>query len=81
MDMTLQSMVKVKNSLSVTLLIIQIPLWCIDEMCFNLAQQLRMMCRLKQRFQIADMTLLSLVKVTHTKNLSMAQNANSSYIF
>ena len=51
---------------TVTLLIIQTPLWCIDGMCSNLAQQLRMMCRLKQRFQIADLTLWSMVKVTNT---------------
>ena len=40
-----------------TLLIIQIPLWCIYGMCSYLEQLLRMMCRLKRRFQIADMTL------------------------
>ena len=51
---------------TVTMLIIQTPLWCIDEMCSYLAQQLRMMYRLKRmmyrlkrRSQIADMTLWS----------------------
>ena len=48
--MTLKSMVKVKYSLkTVTLLIIQTPLWCIDGLCSYLAQQLRMMCLLKQK--------------------------------
>ena len=40
-----------------------------------------MVCSIKQRLQIADMTLWSKVKVTHTKNLSMAKNANTSFIF
>ena len=68
--MTLKSRVKVKYSYkSVTLLIIQTPLWCIDGMCSYLSQQLHMMCKLKQRFQIADLTFSSNVKVTHTKTL------------
>ena len=78
MDMTLKSRVseygydlEIKGQSqiflkTVKLLIIQTPLWCIDGMCSNLAQQLCMMCRLKQRFQVADMTLWSMVKVTHT---------------
>ena len=51
---------------TVTLLIIQTPLWCIDGMCSYLAQQLHLMCRLKCMFQIVDMTLWSKVKVTKT---------------
>ena len=51
---------------TVTLLIVQTPLRCINGMCSYLAQQLRLMCRLKRWFQIADMTLWSKVKITHT---------------
>ena len=51
---------------TVTLLIIQTPLWCIDGMCSYLAQQLHLMCRLKSDLQIVDMTLRSKVKVTNT---------------
>ena len=51
---------------TVTLLIIQTSLWGIDGMCSYLAKQVRMMCRLKRRFQIDDMTLWSKIKDTHT---------------
>ena len=51
---------------TVTLLKVQTPLWYIHGMCSYLAKQLRLMCILKRRFQIADMTLWSKVKVTHT---------------
>ena len=40
-----------------------------------------MVCRIKQRFQKADMTLWSKVKVTNTQNLSIASNVNTSFIF
>ena len=50
---------------TVKLPIIQTPLWCIDRMCSYLALPLRMICLIKQRFQIADMTLWSKVNVTH----------------
>ena len=51
---------------TVTLLIIQTPLWCIDGMCSYSAHQLHLMCRLKCILQIVDMTLGSKVKVTNT---------------
>ena len=51
---------------TVTLLIIQTSLWGIDGKCSYLAKQVRMMCRLKRRFQIDDMTLWSKIKDTHT---------------
>ena len=51
---------------TVMLPIIQTPFWCIHGMCSYLAQQLRMMCRFKRMFQIADMTLWSKVKDTQT---------------
>ena len=39
------------------------------------------MCKLQLRFQITDMTLESKVKVTYTLNLSMAHNAEFSFVF
>ena len=62
------------------MLIIQTPLWCIDGMCSYLAQQLRMMCRLKQRFQIADMTLCQRSRTNILKICKIARNTNIFFI-
>ena len=47
------------------------------ERCWCLAQLIPTVCRLKQSFQIIDMTLESNVKVTYTLNLFTTCDANS----
>ena len=54
----------------------QTPLWCIDAMCSYLAQQLRMTCRLKRRFQIADMTLCQRSRTNIIKTCKVGRNTN-----
>ena len=66
MDMTLKSRVKVKYSKNCHTANNKTQFWIIDGMCSYLAQQLLMMCRLKRWYKIADMTLWSKAKVTHT---------------
>ena len=51
---------------SVLQLVRQTTLTFFDGGCLYLAQRLPMMCRLQRMFQFTNMTLKSMVKVTHT---------------